>query len=172
MKRAVFLDRDGVINNTFFRDGKTRAPSTVEQFSFLPGVREAAQALKNAGFVLIVVTNQPDVVRGWQKREVVEAMNDIVRRELDVEDILVCWHDDHHGCECRKPLPGMILEAADTWQISLESSFMVGDRESDVAAGHAAGCRTFLVSSDPHPNCRPDWVVGSLLEATKIILTS
>jgi D-glycero-D-manno-heptose 1,7-bisphosphate phosphatase len=142
---AVFLDRDGVINQTLFKNGKHLAPDTIETFLFFPGVKEAILALKAAGYLVIVVTNQPDVARGWQKKEVVDAMNEKVRRELAVDDLKVCFHTDEHQCECRKPKPGMITEAAKDWGIDLSSSYMIGDRDSDLEAGKAAGCVSYLV---------------------------
>jgi D-glycero-D-manno-heptose 1,7-bisphosphate phosphatase len=146
-RRAIFLDRDGVINPmTGFRDGKPRAPDTLDDFRYLPGVVESTRRLKEAGFLLVIVTNQPDVARGWQKREVVEAMNAKASSDLGIDDVWVCYHDDHEACACRKPNPGMLLGAAKRWNIDLARSFMVGDRESDVKAGCAAGCASILVT--------------------------
>jgi D-glycero-D-manno-heptose 1,7-bisphosphate phosphatase len=144
---AVFLDRDGVINRNFLRGGVTCPPLTPEEFEFLPGVIESAGRLSGAGFVLVVVSNQPDVARGSATREGVERLNDLVRAALPVEDVLCCFHDRGDGCACRKPLPGLLLEAARRWRLDLGRSFMVGDRHTDVLAGQAAGCRTVLVES-------------------------
>jgi D-glycero-D-manno-heptose 1,7-bisphosphate phosphatase len=148
LRRAVFLDRDGVINPTFLRDGKACAPDRLDQFEFFPGVKEAVDELKAAGYLTIVVTNQPDVVRGLQKKEIVDAMNERVLRELLVDDLKVCFHSDEHECECRKPKPGMLLESAKEWKIDLEHSYMIGDRESDLQAGKLAGCTSLLVGAD------------------------
>lgn len=146
---AVFLDRDGVINATIFRDGKPRAPDRVEDFAFLPGVEDAVARFRAAGFAIVVVTNQPDVARGRQTRERVDAMNALVRERLGVDSLKVCFHDSGDGCECRKPLPGMLLEAGRELGIDLGSSYMVGDREGDILAGRAAGCRaSILIRSD------------------------
>lgn len=175
---AVFLDRDGVINRNFLRDGVTVPPMTVEEFEFLPGVAEAARRLHQAGFVLVVVTNQPDVARGTTTRERVEQLNDLVRAALPVEDVLSCFHDRGDGCDCRKPLPGMLLEAARRWGLDLRRSFMVGDRHSDVLAGRAAGCRTVLVAApfagagESQPDCRAvdlaaatEWILATRMKA-------
>jgi D-glycero-D-manno-heptose 1,7-bisphosphate phosphatase len=146
-RRAIFLDRDGVINPlTGFRDGKPRAPDTLADFRYLPGVKESAQRLRDAGFLLVIVTNQPDVARGWQKRTVVEAMNAKAKADLAIDGVEVCYHDEPDRCECRKPNPGMLLRAAKQWNIDLPRSFMIGDRESDVKAGCAAGCSAILVT--------------------------
>src|SRR5262245_47844552 len=120
---AVFLDRDGVLNRAFVRDGVSCPPHGLDVFEFLPGVVDAARRLAEAGFALVVVTNQPDVARGKQKRVVVEQMNDVVRSALPVLDVLACYHDNADDCACRKPKPGMLLEAAQRWGIDLGRSF-------------------------------------------------
>jgi len=168
----VFLDRDGVINRAFVRDGKPYPPSKLEEFELLPGVVQTMRELREAGFVVIVVTNQPDVATGKQTREVVETMHDRLRA-LDLCDaVKVCYHTDADACECRKPKAGMLLEAAEEWQVDAGASFMVGDRWRDVAAGKAAGCYTFFVDcqyGEEQPES-PDAVVGSLEEAGGLIL--
>ncbi len=172
MKRAVFLDRDGIINRAVVRDGRPYPPATVEEFELLPGVEAAIHALREARFLVIVVTNQPDVATGVQRRHVVEAMHDKLRAAGLCDDIKACYHTDFDGCECRKPKPGMLIEAAREWQIDLAQSFMVGDRWRDVAAGKAAGCYTFFVDYEyrERPADSPDAVVGSLEEAGRRIL--
>ncbi len=172
MKRAVFLDRDGVINRAVVRNGKPYPPASLAAFELLPGVVEAVAALRAAGYLIVVTTNQPDVATGKQSREVVDAMHDRLRRALAVDDIRVCFHVDADGCRCRKPLPGMLLEAAREWDIELAASFMVGDRWRDIAAGQAAGCRTLFIDygyAEPRPEA-PDRLVDSLLAASRWIL--
>jgi D-glycero-D-manno-heptose 1,7-bisphosphate phosphatase len=172
LRRAVFLDRDGVINRTYLRDGVSIPPATVEQFEFLPGVIESARRLSASGFVLVVVTNQPDVARGRTTRDNVERLNDIVRQSLPVVEVLTCYHDRGDNCPCRKPKPGMLLESAARHEIDLGRSFMVGDRPSDIEAGQAAGCRTVLVVT-PHggsERCSPDHSVADLAAAAEWIL--
>lgn len=144
---AVFLDRDGVLNRSVLRNGVASPPNSLEEFELLPGVRDAVDRLKGAGYLLVVVTNQPDIARGKQSVSVVESINAVVQRELGVDAILVCPHDDVDECGCRKPKPGMLLEAVERFDIDLDRSFMVGDRWRDVAAGQAAGCRTVQVGS-------------------------
>jgi D-glycero-D-manno-heptose 1,7-bisphosphate phosphatase len=146
-RAAVFLDRDGVLNRSVFRDGVASPPHTLGEFEFLPGVSRAVELLRGAGFVLVVVTNQPDIARGTQATSAVDALNDVVVRELGVDAVLVCPHDDADGCACRKPKPGLLFEAMERFEIVPERSFMVGDRWRDVAAGLAAGCRTVQVGS-------------------------
>jgi D-glycero-D-manno-heptose 1,7-bisphosphate phosphatase len=172
LRAAVFLDRDGVLNSVFLRDGATHPPACVEEFALLPGAAEAVRRL-HAGFALVVVTNQPDVARGTQTREGVEAIHERLRTELPMLEVLACYHDDSDGCDCRKPKPGMLWEAAQRWQLDLRRSFLVGDRWSDVAAGQAAGCRTLLVETpySSRERCRPDRCVRDLSEAAEWILT-
>src|SRR5438046_1215247 len=132
---AVFLDRDGVLNRIAVCDGVPHPPPCLGDFELLPGVPEAARRLAETGFALVVVTNQPDVARGTQTRDNVEEMNGRVRAALPVLGVLTCYHDNADGCDCRKPRPGLLLEAARRWRLDLGRSFMVGDRWSDVAAG-------------------------------------
>ena len=172
-QRAVFLDRDGVLNRTFVREGVSHPPQRAEDFELLPGVVAAARRLSAAGFVLIVVTNQPDVARGTQTRQRVEAMNDIVRRELPVLEVVTCFHDAADGCSCRKPKPGMLREAARRWRLDLGRSYLVGDRWSDVAAGQTVGCTSLLIVT-PHSGrerCTPDYCVRDLTEAADFIIS-
>lgn len=172
-KKAVFLDRDGVLNRALvYPDGKPHPPSNLEEFEILPGVHEACRLLNQAGFLLVVVTNQPDVARGTQHRGVVEAMNSKLLEHLPLHDIRVCYHDDHDSCNCRKPEPGLLLDASLSWDIALESSFMVGDRWKDIAAGKRAGCNTILVTGEHLEKEKetPDFRASSLLEATSWIL--
>ena len=171
--RAVFLDRDGVINEVVLREGKPHPPASVEALEILPGVAEAIASLREAGLRVVVVTNQPDVRTGVQRREVVEAMHERLGRELLIDDFRVCFHVDADGCACRKPAPGMLLEAAEALRVDLSRSFLVGDRWRDVGAGRAAGCRTFFIDRGYREAAAedPDFVVSSLPEAAAIILT-
>jgi len=173
MKRAVFLDRDGVLNRTYVHeDGKTHPPASPEEMEVLSGVQEACQALREAGFLLIVVSNQPDVARGTQSRAVVEAINEKLRRHLTVDEIRVCYHDNQDRCDCRKPKPGLLLEAAGAWGIDMSGSFIIGDRATDIEAGQKAGCKTVMINAAPLEagRCRPDFQAASLSEAAEWIL--
>jgi D-glycero-D-manno-heptose 1,7-bisphosphate phosphatase len=174
MQLAVFLDRDGVLNRSFLQaDGKTHPPQTPDQLEILPGVLEACLSLRQAGFLLIVVTNQPDVARGTQRRELVEAINSQLWRQLPLDDVRVCYHDNSDGCACRKPKPGLLLSAADLWGINLAQSYMVGDRLTDMEAGRAAGCKTVLIGGGGASftgSSRPDFEAASLAEAAGLIL--
>ena len=171
-RSAVFLDRDGVINRAFIRDGKPYPPVSLQDLEILPHVPEALSALKAQGYSLVVVTNQPDVARGAASRELIDSMHERLKGELGLDAIFTCFHDDADECDCRKPKPGLLLRAAHDLGIDLTSSFMVGDRWRDVEAGRRAGCRTLFVDcgyrEPPSHSC--DFRVGSLLEASGIIL--
>lgn len=169
---AVFLDRDGVINHAVVRGGKPRSPATLADLKILPGVSQAVRLLKKSGFMVIVVTNQPNVGAGTQRREVVEAMHVTLRQELAIDDIKVCFHTDSDRCPCRKPAPGMLVTAATQHGIDLCSSFMIGDRWRDVDAGKAAGCKTCLIDRQYPEDLRerPDYIFASLLEAARSIV--
>lgn len=171
-QKAVFLDRDGVINRAPVKDGKPYSPASIEELEILPGVPEALTKLKEAGFLLICVTNQPDVARGRQNRDTVEAIHKLLLDELQLDEIIVCYHDDADRCRCRKPLPGMLEDAARRYSIDLAKSFMVGDRWRDVEAGIAAGCRTFFIDYgyDEQQPQSGAVMVSSLYEAVQIIL--
>jgi D-glycero-D-manno-heptose 1,7-bisphosphate phosphatase len=161
---AVFLDRDGVLIRTHVREGIPRPAATLPEVAILPGVPDALALLKRLGFVLVCVTNQPDVARGTQLRANVEAVNAHLLARLPLDDLRTCFHDDADGCACRKPRPGMLLAAARDLGLDLSRSVMVGDRWSDVRAGSAAGCLTILIDApyNQRSRCTPDWVVPDL----------
>jgi D-glycero-D-manno-heptose 1,7-bisphosphate phosphatase len=163
VKRAVFLDRDGVINAAVVRDGKPYPPASVEAVEILPGVADALAALKRAGYMLVVVTNQPDVARGTQTRAAVDAIHARLRAELPLDAVYVCPHDDADACHCRKPKPGLLLDAARDLDIDLAHSYMVGDRWRDIDAGIAAGCTTIWIDrgyAEPQPRTFGTRVAG------------
>jgi D-glycero-D-manno-heptose 1,7-bisphosphate phosphatase len=173
-RRAVFLDRDGVLLEAPVAFGRPRPPASLEEMRVLSGVPEALRALRDAGFLLIVATNQPDVARGVQSRGVVEAMHDRLRATLPLDDVRVCLHDDDDGCACRKPAPGLLLDAARDHGVALDQSYFVGDRWRDVEAGARAGCASVFVDrgyAERAPGaCAAR--VSSLPEATAWILSA
>jgi len=172
-RRAVFLDRDGVINRAVVRDGKPYPPAAADDVDVLPGVAPALARLKAAGYLLVVITNQPDVARGTQSHAGVDAIHARLASELPIDEFRACYHDDGDGCACRKPKPGMILESAGAHGIDLAASVMVGDRWHDVEAGRQAGCATVHLDCAyaERPPEHPDVVVGSLAEAVDWILS-
>ncbi len=172
LKRAAFLDRDGVLNRPVVRDGKPYPPASVHEFEIYPDAAEAVASLREMGFAIFVVTNQPDVARGTQKQSEIEAMNARLREDLGLEHFYVCWHDDNQ-CDCRKPKPGLLTRAATEHGISLPDSFMIGDRWRDVDCGHAAGCRTIFIDRGYSERLRqtPDYQARGLGSAVAIIET-
>jgi D-glycero-D-manno-heptose 1,7-bisphosphate phosphatase len=168
-RRVVFLDRDGVINRVFVRDHVPRPPDTLDALEIFPDVPDALGRLRTAGFRLIVVTNQPDVARGTQTRELVDAIHARLLSSLPLDEIRVCYHDDADECTCRKPKPGLLTQGP---PVNWAESVMIGDRWRDVEAGRAAGCATILVGHQPIEPLvhEPDVRVSTLSEAADWIL--
>jgi D-glycero-D-manno-heptose 1,7-bisphosphate phosphatase len=167
----VFLDRDGVINRALVREGRPYPPASPRELEILPGVPEALRRLKAAGYLLVVVTNQPDVARGTTTREAVERLNGALAAALPIDDFRVCYHDEADACPCRKPAPGLLIEAARAFSVELARSYVVGDRWRDVEAGRRAGCKTVFVDhgyAERQPQS-PDFRVRSLAEAATIV---
>lgn len=167
--RAVFLDRDGVLNETLIRHGKPYPPATLEEFKIADDAKACMEQLKRLGLLLIVVTNQPDVARGTQSATVVEQMHARLKEALGLDDILVCYHDDAANCTCRKPRPGLLLEARERYSMDLSRSFLIGDRWKDIDAGDAVGCATILIDrhyAEQLPRRQPDARVPTLHAAT------
>ena len=174
MNKAVFLDRDGVINKALVKDGKPFSPYNFNDLKILPGVKKSLRALKESNWLIIVVTNQPDVARGKITKEEVEKINNFLKNTLSVDEIYTCYHDNKDFCDCRKPLPGALKVAAKNNSIDLNKSFMIGDRWSDIEAGDSAGCKTFFIDYS-YKEKRPSnftFKVKSLVEAVDIILKS
>ncbi len=168
----MFLDRDGVITRTIVRGGQLSSPATLAEVDLLPGVADALHALRRADYLLIVVTNQPDVARGRVSRLAVDEIHAHLRSVLPVDDIRACYHDDGDRCACRKPAPGMLYAAAVEHEIQLADSYMVGDRWRDVAAGRRAGCTTLLVPGPSETTAaEPHVGVSDLRQAAAWILS-
>jgi D-glycero-D-manno-heptose 1,7-bisphosphate phosphatase len=171
--RAVFLDRDGVLNRPLMIDGKPHPPASVADLVILPDVLPSLLDLKRADFLLVVATNQPDVARGTLAREAVEAIHARLRAELPLDDILTCYHDDSDRCDCRKPLPGLLCQASRKYGLDLSSCFLVGDRWRDIDAGNRAGCRSILIDygyRERRPERQPVARVQCLRQAVDWIL--
>ena len=170
--RAVFLDRDGVLVRALAGAGAPRSAATVDELELLPDAAEACASLKAAGFTLVVVTNQPEIARGTIDADTVARQNAVLREALPVDEVIVCPHDDADDCDCRKPKPGMLLDAAARLELDLSESFMVGDRWRDVEAGRRAGCRVTFVDRGYEERLRhePDAVVRGVGAAAEWIL--
>ena len=175
LKRAVFLDRDGVVNDAVVKDGKPYSPANAASLQIAAGTADALARLKERGYLVLVVTNQPEVARGNQTRQTVEEMNQRLRAVLPLDDLLTCYHDDNDDCDCRKPKPGLILKAAERYGVDPGNSFMIGDRWRDIDAGAAAGCKTILIDfgyQEREPVSTPDYRARSLSEAVEWILNT
>ena len=170
---AVFLDRDGVINRAIIREGKPYPPRKLEEFEILPGAISSINRLADSGFVLIGITNQPDVARGIQSRENVEAFNALIQSKLPISEIFVCYHDSIDQCNCRKPKPGLILRAVEKYGIDLSRSWMVGDRWKDIAAGIAVGLKTIFIDyhyTESYEGFTADYMVDDTALIADLIL--
>ena len=169
--KAIFWDRDGIINKVIMRKGETSSPWKLEEFEILPDVKEYLEAFKGMGFLNIVFTNQPDISRGFLKIEELEKMHKIILETLPVDEIKVCPHDNKDNCSCRKPKPGLILEAVEKWSIDLKKSYVIGDSWKDIEAGKAAGCKTFLLRREYNKDYQKDYdfEVDNLKKTVEII---
>lgn len=171
LKRAVFLDRDGVINKSLILEGRPYSPRIIDHLKILAGVKDAVSMLHEHGFITVVVTNQPDIARGYLTIEMVSLMHSEISRATGLQNFYSCFHDDKDNCECRKPNIGLMRKAARDLDLDISKSFMVGDRWKDIEAGQRAGCKCFFIDNNyserrPTP---PFHTVISLLEAAKII---
>lgn len=182
--RAIFLDRDGVLNaNVFYRDtGAWEAPRRVEDFRMLPGVVPALKDLLAAGFVLVLVSNQPNEALGKSTRAELRAIHEAMagsfeRRGIRFLDYCYCPHHPKAVvaklgglCRCRKPSPYWLFRAASRYGIDLRMSWMVGDRATDTACGAAAGVRSIRIGNAAQQDENAVWQVGSLAEAASFLL--
>lgn len=170
MNKAVFLDRDGVINEVVFRgSSKPIAPWSLEEFKFIPGIEEPIGELSRMGYLIFVVSNQPDIAKGHVTAALVEEMNRRILDALPIREILICPHDDGHRCLCRKPKPGMLLDLARRWSVDLDGSFLIGDGWKDMEAGKAAGCRTILIDGSYNKDVKVTYRVKDIKVAVKTI---
>lgn len=172
MKKAVFLDRDGVLNRVLIKNGKPFPPYDLNNLEILEGAKDTIAALKKSNWLVIVVTNQPDVARKITSKKNVEKINKYLKSILQFDDIYTCYHDNHDFCDCRKPKPGMLVTASKKNNIILQNSYMVGDRWSDIEAGNKAGCKTIFIDYK-YKEKKPvnfNYSVKSIYEAAKIIL--
>lgn len=170
--RAIFLDRDGVLNHAIVKNGKPYPPKSIAELVIPEGVPDALVSLKAAGYYLIGATNQPDVVRGKILKSTVEEINDQLMKTLPLDEILVCYHDDQENCQCRKPKPGLLLQSEKKYQLSLKDCFMIGDRWRDIEAGQQAGCQTVWIDyqyTETKP-MNPSFVAANFVDAAKWIL--
>ncbi len=169
--KAIFLDRDGVLNKAIIKNSKPYPPSKIEELEILPGVFEGIELLKHSGFKLIVITNQPDVARRTSKKETVDEINNKILETLKVDEIISCFHDDIDNCDCRKPKPGMILQAVKKWNIDLSLSYLIGDRWRDIQTAKNIGLNSILIKYNyDEKKINADFECYNLEEAANFIL--
>ena len=170
-RKAIFFDRDGVINKVVVDNGKPYSPRKIDDFAIFLEAKECLSSSRDLGFLNIIITNQPDIARNLLDKDELEAMHKIIEEELPVDDIMLCSHDNDDNCSCRKPKPGLIIDAAKTWSINCASSFVIGDTWRDMEAGKAVGCRTVLLNKSYNQDCRQscDFRVDNLKEAVELI---
>lgn len=156
--KAIFFDRDGVINEVVFRgSNKPSSPWKFEEFKLVSGIEMPLRELSLMGYYLFIVSNQPDISRGYIESGTTEKINDELRRLFPIHDIIICPHDDCHKCECRKPKPGMLLDLAGKWNVNLAESFLIGDNWKDIEAGRAAGCIAILIDTAYNQSVETDF---------------
>ena len=168
-RRAVFLDRDGVLNEIVQRHGKPESPRTLDQLRLTADIG-STRRLKEAGFLLFLITNQPDITRGKTTRSFVDEVVDRIRLHVPLDDVRICPHDDEDACACRKPRPGMILDLAREWHVDLSESHVIGDMWRDVEAARAAGCHSILIRRDYNRDTSGDAEAATLEEAVQLVL--
>lgn len=171
MNKTVFFDRDGVINKAVVKEGKPYPPATIDEVELIDGVKDGLKKLKELGFIIIVCTNQPDVARGKTSQSSVDAIHTYLKESLAIDEIYCCFHDDNENCNCRKPKPGMLLDAAKKWSIDLNKSFMVGDRWRDIEAGKLAGVTTILIDYNYNEKkAKPDFAATNFKQVINYII--
>ena len=169
MRTAVFFERDGILNRAP-SDRYRVSPATLVQFRINDAAIKPLRELKQAGHLLIATTNQPGLSRGYQSRRELDLMHEALVRRFSLDDIFVCPHDEMDECPCRKPKPGLLIEAAFKWHLDLEHSFMVSEKWQDAKAAHVAGCRSILVRSPLNGSDHHDFVLPNLFSVVRKIL--
>ncbi len=174
LNKAVFLDRDGILNKTVLKNNKPHPPASVDELELTDNAQQALNKLKDAGYLLIMVTNQPDVARGATTQLAVDTINDQLKSQLPLDAVRVCFHDDSDACACRKPKPGLITQAASDFNIDLSQSIMIGDRWKDIDAGVQAGCTSIWLQTNYNEKkpMNMDYTAEHLNDAADWILTT
>lgn len=171
MNKCVFWDRDGTINYPTIIDGKSHPPDCIEHLQLVFGIRQLMDKICKMGYLNIVVTNQPDYSRGLQTKEEIEKINNAIIEYLPLDDLFTCFHDNSDNCECRKPKPGMLLQAKEKYNIDFSHSWMVGDFPSDIKAGKAVGCKTIFIEGNYKGTLteQPNYTVKDIKDIEEII---
>ena len=171
MKKAIFLDRDGVLNETIIKNKEITSPLNLNELKIFPEAKETLQIFKKYGYLLIMVTNQPDIARNRNTKENVEEINNYLKNHLNLDDVFVCYHDDKDSCNCRKPKAGMLIKASEKYKVDLLKSYIIGDRWRDVEAGKNAKCKTIFIDFKYQEKLisKPDYIVNNISDCKKII---
>jgi len=162
MKRAVFVERDGILNEVRPGPKHQITPLTLEEFKVKKEAKDPLSRLKKAGFILVGTTNQPGLSRGYQSRRELDRMHDIIKRVFPLDELMVCPHDESDHCPCRKPRPGLLIEAAFKWHVNLDHSFVISDKWQDAEAARTAGCTSLLVDGPYIGQVHHDFVLPNL----------
>jgi len=170
----IFLDRDGVINEPVIVDNKPYPPKSVKDLVISESSKKAIKLLQKNYYEIIVVTNQPDVARGKTTKESVKKINQRISEICKINHFRVCFHDDVDKCSCRKPKPGLLIEASKEFNFNLDATFMIGDRKKDIIAGQLAGCRTIFIDRryNEEKPVKCDKVVNNLFQAAMFVIDS
>lgn len=170
-RKAVFLDRDGVINKAVVIDGKPFPPTSINELEIIEGVERGIETLRKAGYKIFVVTNQPDVARGKTSESSILEINEYLQDKLKIDEVFCCFHDEPDHCNCRKPKPGMILDLSERWNIDLSKSFLIGDRWRDILSAKNARVRSILIDYNYDERYEtPDFSSTSFEDAINYIL--
>jgi D-glycero-D-manno-heptose 1,7-bisphosphate phosphatase len=171
INKAIFLDRDGVINEVVYHEGipKPSSPWNLEEFIFVPNLKNPLDVLKQEGYYLFIISNQPDIARGHIQSGTTDKINEQIYAQLPIDEIMVCPHDDGDQCDCRKPKPGMIKDLAKKYHIDLTQSYLIGDGWKDIEAGREAGVRSILVKKEYNKTVESEYKVNDLNEAVHLI---
>lgn len=170
MKKAVFIERDAMLNEVKAGPKQPVSPLTLEEFRPVRAAEPLLRRLKLEGFILIATTNQPGLSRGSLSRRELDRMHELLRRTFPLDDILVCPHDEADHCPCRKPQPGLLTEAAFKWHLNLDGSFVISDRWQDAEAARASGCTSLLLQSPWNGKVHHDYVLRDLDQIVEKIL--
>ncbi len=172
-RRAIFFDRDGVMLKPVVMDGRPRPPHSIAEYRALSGIlsgaREAVEELRKAGFLAVLISNQPDIAYGNISRHEWQWIQDQLKG-VPFDDTFICFHRRDDDCNCMKPKPGMLLDAAKKWNIDLASSFLVGDTKDDVGVAAAAGCTSILVDAPYNASVQSTIRIRSLAELSRVAL--
>jgi len=169
LNKAIFFDRDGVLNQLIARDGGYYSPRVPSEFKIIPNAIELTNYTKSKGYLNIIISNQPDVARGYLTKFDLNKMTKTLCNKLNIDDVFYCLHDDDDMCKCRKPLPGLIFTAKDKWNVDLNESLMIGDTEKDYCAAKSAKIKFFLINYKHNLNIKVENRISNISEIFRIL---